>query len=294
MSNGPTIYVNGKFLLAEDAAISPLDRGFALGDGLFETIRVENGRPFRLGAHLQRLRSGLTTIEMALPHEDGEFKAAIQELLSRNRLTRASVRITVGRGVPEARGLLPGRILSGPTIVIQAMPYSGYPAEKYETGFSAIVATIRRNETSPSAYVKSCNYLDNILVRMAAAAAEADEGIMMNMAGNLACGSVSNIFVVKEGRLRTPPITAGILAGIARATVIEIAMRERIGCLEEDLTTDDLWAADEAFLTNSLMGAMPLTRVDSKSIGNGQPGVLTGQVGRAFEDLVKREAGSVQ
>lgn len=282
------VYVDGKFLNISDPAIKPLDRGFALGDGVFETMRVENGRAFRLHAHLDRLRQALTWLEITQPGDDVELEAIIREALARNELTRASVRLAVTRGVPEARGLLPGQMLSGPTVVVQVEPFAGYPVEKYATGFAAAVASIRHNESSPTAYIKSSNYLDNVLVRMAAAAVGADEGLMLNTAGNIACGSMSNVFVVREGRLRTPPISAGILAGITRACVIEIANDARLDVSEENLTTQELHASDEAFLTNSLMGVMPLTRLDGRPIGDGQPGLLTRQLHQWYEELVER------
>ncbi|TAK27597.1 MAG: branched-chain amino acid aminotransferase [Chloroflexota bacterium] len=283
------VYVNGSFVRTSEPSIAPLDRGFTLGDGVFETMRVDNGQTFRLGAHLERLRAALAQLDITLPHGDAELEATIGDLLTSNGLRRASVRLAVSRGVPETRGLMPGRIRLGPTVVIQAEPFAGYPQEQYMRGFSAVFATIRRNETSPTAYIKSANYLDSILVRMAAAAAGADEGLMLNMAGNVACGSMSNVFAVTEGRLRTPPITAGILAGITRATVIEIANREHLLVVEDDLTREEFLASDEAFLTNSLMGVMPLTRVDARSIGTGQPGPVTCRLSDLYEEMVQRE-----
>ena len=283
------VYVNGKFVRAHEPAIVPLDRGFALGDGVFETMRVEHGQVFRLGAHLGRLRQALTQLNITPPCDDAELEAIIRKVLATNTLTRASLRLAVSRGVPETRGLLPRRIPSGPTVVVQARPFVGYPGEKYATGFAAIVASIRRNETSPTAYIKSSNYLDNILVRMAAAAAGADEGLMLNTTGRMACGSMSNLFAVKSDRLRTPPLTAGIVAGITRAAVIEIANREQLSVVEENLTLEEFRASDEAFLTNSLMGVMPLTRLDSLPIDGGRPGPVTSHLQDCYEKVVQTE-----
>ena len=284
-----TIYVNGTFIPATGSHISALDRGFALGDGAFETMRVENGRVFRLGAHLHRLREGLRKLDITPQHDDAALEAIVGELLTKNGLSRASVRLTVSRGIPEARGLLPGRTLGGPTLVVQAMPFAGYPDEKYATGFKAVVATIRRNETSPTAYIKTCNYLDNILVRMEAAAAGADEGLMLNLTGNVACGSVSNVFTVKGNRLHTPPVSAGILAGITRGVVMEMAARERLPVIQADLSLAELRASDEAFVTNSLMGVMPLTDLGGGPIGDGEPGPIARVLQQRYLAMVEEE-----
>jgi branched-subunit amino acid aminotransferase/4-amino-4-deoxychorismate lyase len=180
-------------------------------------------------------------------------------------------------------------MLSGATVVIQAMPLSDYPAEKYAAGFNAVVASVRRNETSPASRIKSCNYLDNVFARLEAAAAGADEGLMLNIAGHVACGSICNVFAVQKGHLLTPPVSTGILPGITRGVVLEIAAREGIPTAEADLTLSALRASDEAFLTNSLIGLMPLTQLDGRPIGPGTLGPLTRLLRQRYLTLLAAE-----
>ena len=266
-----------RILVAYDAArIDPRDRGFTLGDGLFETIRVRQGVILRLPRHLARLRNGANVLALALQWTDAEIENAILQTIEANRLKDAVVRLTVSRGVPSIRGLLPDSKVENTTMVIQAESFTGYPSEIYRRGIHAVISTIRRNEFSPLANVKSLNYLDNILARQEAAKKGADDALMLNTAGNIACASAANIFFVKGDTLITPPLNDGALPGTMRAYVMnELMPKYGLAAVERSVFPAEIYEMDEAFLTNALMGVMPLVSVDGRILGSGKIGSVT-------------------
>ncbi|MDO8672099.1 MAG: aminotransferase class IV [Dehalococcoidia bacterium] len=285
---GNKIYINGKLTPQEEAWVSTLDRGFTLGDGVFETMRLSNGRIFRLAQHLARLIRSAASIQLPMPMPEQDFGAALYRVAATNGLAEAILRLTVTRGVPAGRGVLPtGRI--EPTVVIQPSPFAPPSPQKYEEGFRAITASIRRNETSPTAFAKTGNYLDNIVARLEAAATGADEAIMLNTAGLVASGTSSNLFLVRDARLLTPSINTGVLAGITRAAIIEIAGKMGIAVCEQAIDPADLVSVGECFFTNTVIGVMPLVILDSMVIGTGKPGPVTTGLREAYEGLVKAE-----
>ncbi len=270
------IWVDGELLPVGEASISSLDRGFTLGDGLFETMRVRDGKIVRLEKHLARLRQGADVIALSLPWTDDDLGKAILQTLEINQLQDAFVRLTISRGVPSERGLLPDKEATNPSLVIRCGKFHGYPAELYQRGMRAIISAVRRNEHSPLANVKSLNYLDNILARQEVAEKGADDALMLNTAGNIACASAANIFFVKDGTLITPPLSDGALPGTMRAYVMnELVPKHGLAVIERSIFPSEKFDMDEAFLTNALMGVMPLVSVDGQNIGLGEPGETT-------------------
>lgn len=269
------LMVNGKIVPLEGAHLNARDRGFMLGDGLFETIRVRNRQAVRYHYHVERLRAGAAVLGLPLPWQDGTLLTMIGRTLKVGALDEAVVRLTVSRGVAQGRGLLPEPD-AAPTLVIHAAPYAGYAADLYERGMRAVIASAtRRNEHSPLAGVKSLNYLDNILARREAAAQGADEALVLDTAGHLAGASAANFFAIVAGRVVTPPRSCGALPGTVRRAVLD-ALGAQVE--ERAVTPSELLAADEAFLTNALMGIMPLTVVDGQTIGDGKPGARTQEI----------------
>lgn len=282
------LWVNGRLISTGEPGIDPRDRGLTLADGLFETLRVTGGVPVRLGAHLARLRAGATTLDLPLPWTDGELAGMIGRTLAANGLREAAVRVTISRGVPTMRGLLPEPD-PVPSLVIHAQPFAGYPPELYHRGMHAITSQIRRNEHSPLANIKSLGYLDNILARRDAAAQDMDEALMLNTAGQLACATAANLFVVMDGTIVTPPLTAGVLPGTVRAMLlVQLAPGLGLPVVERPLSYDQLVQADEAFLTSALLGVMSLTAVDRCLIGPSVPGPLALRLDAALHDADAR------
>lgn len=275
------IWVNGRLLPQGEAMIDARDRGWTLGDGLFETIRAVDRRPLRLGAHLSRLRSGAAILGIDLPWSEEDLSAIIAETLLANTYVDAVVRLTVSRGIPAARGLLPSP--APPTLVVHVQPFTPYAAASYLRGIHVFTSTIRRNQYSPVSNVKALGYLDNILARKQAADQGADDALLLNTSGELACASAANLFVVVDGVVLTPPLSAGVLPGTVRAAVLALAPRLGIAAEERSLLPPVFGRASEAFLTNALMGVMPLTVADAQAIGNGEPGPVASTLARALE-----------
>ena len=261
------ISINGTITDDTAARIDPRDRGMTLSDGVFETIAVKRGKAPKLMAHLARLRQGLAALVLPLGTDDLTLANWIADTLIANELADAAVRLTVSRGV-GARGIVPPESPT-PTVIITAAPLPP-PADPARV----IIATnTRRNEHSPTSRIKSLAYLDNVLARQEATAAGADDALMLNTAGNLACGSVANLFALIDGELVTPPVSDGALPGIARADVIALAR-----AAERTITRETLERASEVFLTNAL-GLRPVIAIDGKDVGDGAPGLITLMIG---------------
>lgn len=286
MSEARLLWVNGELLPAGEAAVDPRDRGFTLGDGVFETIRVRGGAVLRIERHLSRLRAGAAVLGLSPLPRDEDLADAITRTLAANGLTDAAVRLTVTRGVPKSRGLLPHPEPS-PSLVVHAEPFTGYPAELYDRGARAVVGSISRNEHSPLARVKSLNYLDNVLARREAEARGADDALLLNTAGDLACASAANLFLLLDGVLVTPSAASGALPGTLRGLVAaELAPRAGLEVVERAVRPEELRAAEEVFLTNALLGIVPLTEVDGLPIRTGGPGSISAEL---LADLERSE-----
>jgi branched-chain amino acid aminotransferase group I len=283
------IYLNGRLIPRFEAKLSPFDHGFLYGYGLFETMRTYNGRIFRLDSHLTRLRCSAESIGLThtiLSTDEGKqcLKAACMATLEANELNDARIRLTVSAGEGDMTPD-PGTC-SSPTVLITAHNFAPLPPEKYETGFKAAVSFLRRNSQSPLSRLKSTCYMENVLARMTARAAGYDEAIFLNEQGYLAEGSTTNVFLVSHGELITPCFESGVLPGITRDAVLEIARTSNIKATERWVELNELVEAEEAFLTNSVLELMPLVSVEGKSIGSGKPGKLTGDLLFAYRKLV--------
>ena len=279
------VYLNGSLIPRNKAFISVLDYGFLYGFGLFETMRAYGGQVFRLEHHLSRLAHSAE--KLGLPIGAPELKGAVMDTIQANKLSEARIRITVSIG--EGAMAPDPSTCNKPTVLILAEHYKPYPEKVYQKGFRAVVSSIRRNSQSPLSKLKTANYLESILARQEARAAGVDEALCLNEKRLLAEASMSNIFLVTDGILRTPDEESGILPGITRRTILELASQLDIDTLEQDIRLDELSQAKEAFLTNSLIEVMPLTEIDGKPIGSGRPGPISKRLMAAYKKLVFTE-----
>jgi len=279
------VYLNGRLISRSEARLSPLDYGFLYGYGLFETMRAYRGRVFCLQLHLERLARSAPLLGISLGTLD--LAAAVMDTLRANQLSEARLRlaVTIGAGGLNAD---PGTCKQ-PTVLVLAGPYTAYPQSVYRRGFRAVMSTIRRNSQSPLSRLKSANYIESILAKQEARAAGVDEALCRNERGQLAEASMSNLFLVAGGRLLTPGPESGILPGITREVVLELAAGVGIATAECTLEVDDLGQAEEALVTSSLLEVMPLTEVDGRPIGSGRPGPVTRKLMAAYRRLVKAE-----
>jgi branched-chain amino acid aminotransferase len=263
------VYVDGKILRAKDAVISVFDHGFLYGDGIYETLRVYDGVVFNLDEHLKRLFRSASLIGLSIPLDINHLKIAIYETLIANALRNAYVRLTISRG-KGAVGLDPD-LCPEPTIVIFTQDFKAYPKEYYKNGLHLIIPETRRNHRKAvNPQIKSLNFLNNILAKVEAKKANAHEAIMLNVYGNLTEGTISNIFFFKNRELCTPSIECGILDGITRGMIIDLAMRESIQVHEGRFREKDIYSAEEVFITNTSMEVMPVSKVDNQrfAVGN--------------------------
>ncbi|MFQ6039619.1 MAG: aminotransferase class IV [Candidatus Poribacteria bacterium] len=279
------VYLNDEVVAIEQAKISVLDHGFLYGNGLFETMRAyKNYHIFRIRQHLERLFHSADDIRLRIEYSIEALERAILETLAANSLSESGyIRITISPGIgapaPDPT------TCEKSTLLIVAKPFTPYPEELYQNGAAAIVSDIRRNPQSPIPKLKSLNYLENILARFQSRDVGAQESIFIDTNGYVAEGTMSNIFFVKSGELYTPSTECPILPGVTRAVVLQIASKADITIWEGRWKLEQLLAADEAFLTNSLMEVMPLTQIDSVYINDGKPGNMT----RELMTLYKRQ-----
>lgn len=282
------VYLSGSMVRREEARISAMDGGFLYGYGLFETVRAYGGRVFRLGRHLERLARSADAL--GIPVDPARLADAVMETLRANDLAEARVRLTVSGGGGSAA--LDEAPWTEPTVLVVATRYRPLPEDVYRRGFRAVMSSIRRNSQSPLPSMKCTSFLESLLARRQARVAGADEAVCLNERGLVAEASMSNIFVVKDGRLRTPGVDSGILPGVTREAVLEMAAGAGIGREEGDITAHELFAADEVFLTNSVMELMPLTELAGRPVGSGVRGAVTLRLMAAYRELVSRETGT--
>ncbi len=287
----PKCYLNNKLISLDDAKISVFDHGFLYGNGLFETMRAyRNYHVFRMRQHLDRLFHSAEIIGLQIKHSTEMIEDAIVETLAANNLAEAGyVRLTISQGVGLA-GPDPSTC-EEPTLLIVVKPFVPYPENLYHTGAHVIVSRMRRNAQSPVPRLKSLNFLENILARAEARDVGAQESIFLDTNGYVAEGSMSNLFFVRSGVLHTPSLECPILPGITRAVVLEIAAENGIPTREGQWILEQLSAADEAFLTNSLMEVMPLTQIDTVQIGKGAPGPITLKLMSLYARQMEMEVG---
>jgi branched-chain amino acid aminotransferase len=289
-----TAWVNGRLVSADEPALTIGDRGFQLGDGVFETLRVRRGVAIELALHLQRLRDGLAALGIGLPATDADLAAAIDAVVAANAPADAALRLTVSRGAPTSRGILPaGWRTLAPTIVVQAWPYVAVPADVLAAGVRAIVASGRRDPSHPLATVKTISRADHVHARLEAELAGAGDAITLTLDGHIAEATTANVAIVGGGRILTPPLAAGILAGTTRDWLLRPEGAAALGlpAAEAWITPADVLAADEALLCSSVAGFQPLVALDGTPIAGGIPGPWAARLRAAREAWIVAQAG---
>jgi branched-chain amino acid aminotransferase len=278
------IYLNGNLIPRSQAKLSPFNFGFLYGYGIFETMRSYNGSVFRLDRHVARLHDSARALGIDDKLKAFDLSQACSETLQANNLTDARLRLTVTLGEGD---IVPNTsTTSGITVFVAVREMVPPSTETYERGYSAIISKYRRNSQSPLSNIKTTSYLDNFLARQEARDAGVDEVVLLNEAGLLAEGSRTNIFLLSGETLLTPYIESGVLPGITREVVLELARSMGITTTVRQVKVGELLTATEAFLTSSTLEIMPLTRLDNKPIGNGKPGPVTRQLMSGYRALV--------
>jgi branched-chain amino acid aminotransferase len=281
--------MDGEFIPSAEARVSVLDRGYLYGDGVFEGIRGYNGRIFRLDQHIERLYRGAKAIALEVPMTPEEFKDIVLETVRRNGLDDCYIRAIVSRGIGDL-GLDPTKCASPATVVVIASSIALYPQDVYENGLEVITCVTRRNlPEALNPQMKSLNYLNNILAKIEVVRAGAHEGLMLNHLGYVAEATGDNVFVWRGGSLITPPVHAGILEGITRMVVLELAEEMQLPVREDNLTVYDVYTADECFLTGTAAEVVPVARVDDRLIGDGKPGPITKRLMARFKEVTVTE-----
>ncbi len=281
------VYLNGEFVSRDDAKVSVFDHGYLYGDGIYETLRSYKGVLFCLDRHLARLKHSADSIALKLPFSIERIVDALLRTVKVNRLSDAYVRVQISRG-PGEIGLDPA-LCPEPTTVIVAKPFKEYPKEYFEQGVPLAIVNTRRNHPlalNPS--IKGTNFLNNILAKIESIRAGAFEAVMLNWEGYVAEGTVSNVFFVKSGLLRTPNPETGILEGVTRGLVLELAGSERIDSQESLISPEEMLEADECFITNTTVEIMPVTSINGQPVGNGKPGPVTAALSHAYKNEVQR------
>lgn len=281
-------WLNDCLVPVEEARVSVLDRGFLYGDGIFETLAAFAGGLFRLDAHLDRFFASARSLGLAVPADRQTLARRLYACLAKNNRRDAVLRLSLSRG-RSGRGLATAGC-TDPTLLILCFPPRRYPPPMLAQGAFVILASVRRTPAaSLDPLAKTANYLNNILAFREAEMRGAAEALMLNVAGDLAEGAMSNLFLVKDGALRTPALDCGVMAGITRAAVLEVAGTHGIDAGEARLSPQDLEAADEAFFTNTTAAVMPIGRVDGRRYA--APGPVTQMLRAGLLALIEREAG---
>lgn len=281
------VYINGELLDQADAKVSVFDHGLLYGDGVFEGMRSYGGNVFRLDAHLDRLWNSAKAIWLEIPISKEAMAAATIETLRANDIDDGYIRLVVTRGAGTL-GLDPNRC-SDPQVIIIADHIQLYPEELYQKGLEIVTVSVARNHPAAlSPRIKSLNYLNNILAKIEGLKAGCIEALMLNTRGEVAECTGDNIFLFRDGDLLTPPIDAGILEGITRDAVIELACDAGIAVREVPLTKHDVYIADECFLCGTAAEIVPVVKVDMREIGDGKPGPVTCQLREGFQALARK------
>ena len=280
------VWIDGKLVDRDEAKISVYDHGLLYGDGVFEGIRAYAGKIFRLDVHLKRLYDSARAIRLTIPITQQQFQAALEQTVKANSFSDCYIRAVVTRGVGYL-GLNPNKCAK-PSIIIIADLIEMYPKETYEMGMAVITASVIRNHPNAlSPRIKSLNYLNNILAKIEAVDAGVPEAIMLNHLGNVSECTADNIFIVRNGELFTPTVYDGILEGVTRDTILMLARRMNIPARETTLQRQDLYIADECFLTGTGAEVVPVTKIDGRPIADGMPGAITKQLTQAFHRYVR-------
>jgi branched-chain amino acid aminotransferase len=286
------IYIDGKFYGKDDAKISVFDHGLLYGDGVFEGIRAYHGRVFRLQEHVERLFDSAKAIALAVPNTPEEMEQIVLQTCRESGIRDGYVRLVVTRGVGDL-GLNPIKCGKA-TVFCIATGISIYPEHVYREGLKVVTAATQRvGPAALSPAIKSLNYLNQVLARIEGNLAGADELLVLNSQGYVAECTADNVFVVKKGKVRTPPVSAGALDGITRRAVMELG--EKLGCPVEEanLTRYDIWVADEMFLTGTAAEVVPVREVDGRKIGGGTVGPVTRRFVEAFHELTRTTGADI-
>lgn len=280
------VWLDGQLVDKADAKISVYDHGLLYGDGVFEGIRAYAGKIFRPEQHLRRLYDSARAIRLTISQTPNELLEAAYETVRANHFTDCYIRLVVTRGSGYL-GLNPNRC-PNPTVFIIADTIDLYPKEMYENGMSVITASVIRNHPNAlSPRIKSLNYLNNILAKIEAVDAGVPEALMLNHEGNVAECTADNIFIVRDGKVQTPGTADGILEGVTRDVLIELCGKISVSCTEKTLQRHDVYISDECFLTGTAAEVIPVTKVDGRPIGTGQPGPITRKLMKAFHEHVR-------
>lgn len=282
------VYLNGEYLPLSEAKVPVLDRGFIFGDGVYEVIPAYNGQLFRLDEHLQRLQNSLTAVRIHNPYSDAEWKRVLNKLLEKNPAEDSSIYLQITRGVAERDHAFPANVT--PTVFAMAKPLVTTDAKAFNQGAAAITLDDIRWQYCN---VKAITLLANILLRQSAIDEGAAEAILVRD-GEVTEGAASNVFIVTDGVIKTPPKGARLLPGITRDLIVELARVQQLPIEEVNFSKTELMAADEIWITSSTKEIMPVVKLDDKTIGNGQPGPVTRKLFEIFQDykrLLKANAG---
>jgi len=284
---GLLVYIDGEYFPESEAKISVFDHGFLYGDGIFEGIRSYNGIVFKLKEHIDRLYHSARAIMLEIPLTKEEMIEAVLETLRRNDLKDAYIRLVVTRGKGDL-GLDPRKCPKPSVIIITVPLLQLYEDEKRERGMSMIVSWIRRDPVDATTHeIKSLNYLNSILAKIEANNAGVDEAIILDTNGFICEGTAENIFIVKDGKIMTPPSTSGPLHGITAGVVKEIAQSIGYQVIEKGITVVDLYEADEAFVTGTAAEIMPIREVNKRQIGEGRMGPVTRKILEKFREYIR-------
>jgi branched-chain amino acid aminotransferase len=283
--------LNGKLVSEDEARISPLDRGFLYGDGIYETVLIRHGRPYQLGKHLDRLRSSAAIIRVEVPLSDETIAEEIRKVVAANNLREAALRINMSRGVGDWRLSTNGATC--PTFLLSLFPIPDYPRDTYSRGWNVVISRefVTMDPVLP-ALAKTTNRLSLILAKREAEERGAKEAILLNLQGYLTEGTSSNLFFVRDHRVCTPSLDSGILEGVTRGVVMDLLRDEGFQIREALYRSEDLLEADEAFLTFTTAGIIPIHSVDTVVVGEGRAGPVTRLVLDRYERDVERCTGS--
>ncbi|MBI5196703.1 MAG: branched-chain-amino-acid transaminase [Nitrospirae bacterium] len=270
------IYLNNKLVLRDKALISVFDHGFLYGDGIYETLRAYDGVAFKFDEHIERLFRSAAMIGLKIPMSPADIKKAVYKTIRANKLKEAFIRINISRGAGPI-GLDP-RLCPEPTFVIICNPFKDYPEQYYEKGVKVVIVNVRRNfKNALNPMIKSLNFLNNVLANIEGMKEDAHEAIMLNYKGYIAEGTTSNIFFIKNKTLFTPELEVGILDGITRRIILNLADEAGMKLSEGRFIPDDVYDADEVFISSTTREIMPVTKIDDIKIGS-----KTGRITKAL------------
>ena len=280
------VNINGRLTDAANAAVSPLDRGFLFGEGVYETLRTYNRHPFLLNRHLARLRASADLISLKVPHDDDEYRDRLLETMAglSDKKSELYLRILLTRGVGDLT--YDPNTCPTPTVMMMARPYVETPTKTVDRGIKIVLSSIVRNPPQAlNPRIKSNNLLNNALAMQEAIRAGADEALMCNYRGEIAECAQSNIFIVRDGIAQTPSLDTGLLEGVTRNFVFEVGEAANIPVRETILLPADLTQADEIFITGTTREVLSVTSVDQTPVGDGRPGPITERLAKTFLEL---------